>query len=203
MSPARCRARSRARASHAHAAARLSGGAWRSSRARRVALEYDDLFGGPARVLAGERAGLDLFVLDAPHLYDRPGNPYLGPDGLRLARQCAPLRGAGRVGADIGLGAIAGFQPGRRPRARLAGGARARLSALTTAGRGPATVMTIHNLAFQGHFPCRLFVELGLPATSAGRSTASNISAASAISRPACSLPTASPPSRRPMRARS
>ena len=34
------------------------------------------LHGAPARVLAGRAAGLDLFVLDAPHLYARPGNPY-------------------------------------------------------------------------------------------------------------------------------
>ena len=43
--------------------------------------EFDDLFGGPARLVAGRAGGLDLIVLDAPHLYDRPGNPYLGPDG--------------------------------------------------------------------------------------------------------------------------
>src|ERR1700704_1167314 len=43
---------------------------------------YEDLFGGPARILSGKAAGLDLFAIDAPHLYDRPGNPYLGPNGL-------------------------------------------------------------------------------------------------------------------------
>ena len=42
---------------------------------------FPDLFGGTARILAGTAAGLDLFVLDAPHLYDRPGDPYRGPDG--------------------------------------------------------------------------------------------------------------------------
>src|SRR5262245_29499596 len=42
---------------------------------------YDDLFGGPARLLAGKAAGLDLLALDAPHLFNRPGNPYVGPDG--------------------------------------------------------------------------------------------------------------------------
>src|SRR5208337_1066669 len=47
-----------------------------------VVRDYADLFGGPARVLAGQAAGLDLFAIEAPHLYDRPGNPYLGPDGL-------------------------------------------------------------------------------------------------------------------------
>jgi starch synthase len=31
---------------------------------------YADLFGGPARVLAGAAAGLELFAIDAPHLYN-------------------------------------------------------------------------------------------------------------------------------------
>ena len=47
----------------------------------RVVAEIGDLFGGPARLIAGRFAGLDLIVIDAPHLYDRPGNPYIGPDG--------------------------------------------------------------------------------------------------------------------------
>src|SRR4051812_25244756 len=37
-------------------------------------------FGGDGRILIGEAGGLDLIVLDAPWLFDRPGNPYLGPD---------------------------------------------------------------------------------------------------------------------------
>ena len=40
-----------------------------------------DLFGGPGKLLAGQVAGLDMLLLDAPHLFDRPGNIYLGPDG--------------------------------------------------------------------------------------------------------------------------
>ena len=39
------------------------------------------LLGGPARLLAARAAGLDLIVIDAPHLYDREGALYLGPDG--------------------------------------------------------------------------------------------------------------------------
>ncbi|MDB5400905.1 MAG: glgA, partial [Rhodopila sp.] len=42
---------------------------------------FPDLFGGPATVLQATAASLDLLALDAPHLYARPGNPYLGPDG--------------------------------------------------------------------------------------------------------------------------
>src|SRR5450755_1109682 len=46
-----------------------------------AAATFEDLFGGAARLLSGKAKGLDLLVLDAPHLYDRPGNPYSGPDG--------------------------------------------------------------------------------------------------------------------------
>ena len=40
-----------------------------------------ELFGGPARVLQAEADGAPLYVLDAPHLFDRPGAIYLGLDG--------------------------------------------------------------------------------------------------------------------------
>ena len=45
-------------------------------------IRLKDLFGGPAEVLAGKAGGLDLFVIVAPHLYDRPGNPYHDADGV-------------------------------------------------------------------------------------------------------------------------
>ena len=76
-----------------------------------LAREYRDLFGGPARVLAGQAEGLDLFAIDAPHLYDRAGNPYLGPDGLDWPDNASRFAALARVGADIGLGAIAAFVP--------------------------------------------------------------------------------------------
>ena len=37
---------------------------------REIVYEYANLFGAPARILAAKAAGLDLFVIDAPHLYD-------------------------------------------------------------------------------------------------------------------------------------
>ncbi len=43
--------------------------------------QWPDWFGGPARLLAAHHAGLDLLVLDAPHLYLRAGNPYLDATG--------------------------------------------------------------------------------------------------------------------------
>ncbi len=53
---------------------------------------FPDLHGGPARLVAGRAADLDLFAVDAPHLYARPGNPYSG----RMARSGPTTRGASR-----------------------------------------------------------------------------------------------------------
>src|ERR1700727_2061133 len=124
---------------------------------------YGDLFGGPARILAGKAAGLDLFAIDAPHLYDRPGNPYLGPNGLDWPDNARRFAGLARVGADIGLGAI----DTSRPQVVHAHDWQAALTAayLNYAARSrPGVITTIHNMAFQGHFPMSIFGDLGLPA---------------------------------------
>ena len=163
---------------------------------------YDDLFGGPARILAGKAVGLDLFAIDAPHLYDRPGNPYLGPNGLDWPDNAQRFAALARVGADIGLGAIDAF----RPQVVHAHDWQAALAAayLNYADRPrPGVVTTIHNLAFQGHFPMSIFGQLRLAACRRFPSMGSNISAASATSRLASGCPIASPPFRRPTRARS
>ena len=61
------------------------------------------------------------------------------------------------------------------------------------------TVMTVHNLAFQGQFGCGHLRRARPAGRAPWRSTASNITAASASSRPACRRPTRSPRSARPM----
>lgn len=47
----------------------------------KVVERYGDLFGGPAKLLACTVAGLDLLILDAPHLYDRDGSIYADAAG--------------------------------------------------------------------------------------------------------------------------
>jgi starch synthase len=111
-----------------------------------------DLFGGPAQVLSGAAAGLDLLVLDAPHLFARPGNPYTAPDGSDWGDNATRFAALGRVAADLAIGtpAVAApdilhlhdWQPG--------------LAAAYVRQRGgpaPGIVTTVHNLAFQGLFP--------------------------------------------------
>ncbi len=123
---------------------------------------YDDLFGGAGRVLAGRARGLDLLVVDAPHLFDRPGNPYLGPDGADWLDNWQRFAALSRAAADAGQGRIDAFVP----EIVQAHDWQAALTAayLHFAPRPAAkTILTVHNLAFQGKFPAAIFPELGLP----------------------------------------
>lgn len=123
---------------------------------------YDDLFGGPARALGGKAEGLELFVLDAPHLFARAGNPYLGPDGLDWPDNALRFAALARVGADIAKGAIPSFAPDI---VHVHDWQAALIPAYLhyEGGRRPASVITVHNLAFQGGFPPTILGAIGLP----------------------------------------
>jgi starch synthase len=124
---------------------------------------FDDLFGGAARLLAGRAKGLDLFVLDAPHLYDRPGNPYQQPGGADWPDNAVRFAALAQVGARLGQGLVAGFEPKVVHCHDWQAGLAPAYLAYSGAPR-PGTVMTVHNLAFQGAFPAELLGALGFPA---------------------------------------
>lgn len=127
---------------------------------------FADLFGGPARLLRGRVAGLDLLVIDAPHLYTRPGNPYVQPDGRDWPDNAMRFAALGDVAARIGGGALAEVAPAIVPDIVHAHDWQAGLALAYLHYRGgprPGTVMTVHNLAFQGVFPAALLSALGLP----------------------------------------
>jgi len=120
------------------------------------------LFGGAARLLAGKAGSLDLFVLDAPHLYGRPGNPYTGPGGADWPDNAFRFAALGKVAASIGRGLVAGFAPDVvHAHDWQAGMSAAYLH--YSGGTRPATVVTVHNLAYQGQFPPTLLGALELP----------------------------------------
>lgn len=129
--------------------------------ARDVA-RFDDLMGGAARLVSGTAAGHALFVIDAPHLYDRPGNPYVDSRGRDWDDNVLRFGALGRVAAEIGRGLVGEFVPdvvhGHDWQAGLAP-AYLRF----TEGTRCATVMTVHNLAFQGQFAAEHLTALGLP----------------------------------------
>jgi starch synthase len=129
--------------------------------AGRVLRRFEDMFGGPATLRRGEAAGLDLLVLEAPHLFDRPGNPYLNPHGGEWGDngiRFAALGAAASVAATGGLPGIDfdavhahDWQAGLAP------------AYLRFAAMRKPVLFTVHNLAFQGKFPPSLFPRLGLP----------------------------------------
>jgi len=126
---------------------------------------WPTLFGGPARLLRGRASGLDLLAIDAPHLYARPGNPYLDPDNRDWPDNALRFGALGKVAAELGSGVLAGFAPDIvHAHDWQAGLAPAFLH--YGSGPRPGTVMTVHNMAFQGRCPASLLPTLGLPPAS-------------------------------------
>ncbi|MBI3938035.1 MAG: glycogen synthase GlgA [Betaproteobacteria bacterium] len=124
----------------------------------------------PGGVLAGARlrtaraaSGVPLLILDCPEYYRRPGGAYQDARGRDWPDNHLRFGLLSRVAALLSTAATpAPWQPhvvhcndwptALAPAyAHYAGGARA------------ATVLTVHNLAFQGIFPPHTLAELGLP----------------------------------------
>jgi starch synthase len=127
-----------------------------------------------ARLLLGATAdGVPAYVLDAPGLFDRRGNPYLGPDGRDWPDNHLRFGAFSRAASLIGLeGDGAGDGAGWRPQLLHGHDWQAGLTpAYVALASGmqphrPATVTTIHNLAFQGLFPAATLTDLELPPES-------------------------------------
>ena len=123
---------------------------------------FPRLHGGPARLLAAHAADLDLLVLDAPHLFARPGNPYVGPDGKPWPDNALRFAALAEAAAAIGRGALPRFVPDVVHAHDWQAGLVPALLHYGGAPR-PATVMTVHNLSFQGQFPREILPAIGLP----------------------------------------
>lgn len=134
--------------------AQMSGG--------RDVAHFRDLFGAKGRLVAGRVSGLDLIVLDVPALYDRPGNPYTGPEGWDWPDNWRRFAALSWVASELGLGLVEGY----RPQVIHAHDWQAGLvPAYVKFGPSQTlkTVMTVHNMAFQGTFGADIFGELRLP----------------------------------------
>ncbi|MCK9200522.1 MAG: glycogen synthase GlgA [Gallionella sp.] len=134
-----------------------------------VVATFDSLPGfPPARLLMGDmESDVPLLVLDCPELYQRAGGPYQdtsGHDWPDNARRFALLS---RVAAILASGDSPlpwkadilhcnDWQTGLAP------------AYLNLWHSGTPSVMTIHNMAFQGVFPPHLLNELHLPPSSFG-----------------------------------
>ena len=103
-----------------------------------------------------------LYLIDAPWLYERTGNPYVNEAGLPWADNHLRFGLLGHVAAQLAAG---GLDPQWRADVVHAHDWHAALAPVYLR-QHPAntvrTVFTIHNLAFQGRFALRLADELGL-----------------------------------------
>ena len=128
-----------------------------------VLREIADLFGGPARILRGMLDGTVLYVLDAPHLYGRDGTPYLGPDGKDWPDNPQRFAALDRAAALIAAEGIEGWRPQiLHLHDWQAGLTPVYLRQLGV--RDVRSLLTIHNIAFQGLAPAHLLGALQLPA---------------------------------------
>lgn len=114
------------------------------------------------RLLAGSARGLDLLVLDAPALFGRPGNPYLAPGGGDWPDNAERFAALARASAFAALG---GTKRGRYDLVHAHDWQAALAPAHLAFAAEPRipSVLTVHNLAFQGQFPPETFPSLGLP----------------------------------------
>jgi starch synthase len=125
---------------------------------------WPDWFGGPARLLGARHGALQLLVLDAPHLYQRPGNPYLDASGRDWADNPVRYAALAHAAARIGWGELPDFVPDvLHAHDWQAALVPAYLHYLGAGRRRPCTVLTLHNLAFQGLFKADVWPRLGLP----------------------------------------
>lgn len=135
----------------------------------RAVHRWDSLLGTSARLLKGHLADQPLLVLDAPALYDRPGGPYADAAGKDWGDNWRRFAALARAGADLASGAVKGqrfdvlhahdWQAAMAP---------AYLRYAPGPGRAARSIVTIHNMAFQGQYGADIFPALGLPASAWG-----------------------------------
>ena len=142
--------------------------AYRALRARSkgwpVVWREASLWGGEGRVLAGEVDGLTVLLLDAPHLFDREGGPYGGPAGDWPDN---PQRYAALswVAAALARDGVAGWKPDVLHAHDWQAGLAPAYLAYHGSG-GCRSVMTVHNIAFQGWARAAMLGDLRLPASA-------------------------------------
>jgi starch synthase len=115
---------------------------------------------------AAAPGGTPLLLLDCPSLFDRAGSPYLGADGLDWPDNHLRFGLLSRVAAWLGsnLNTLA-WRPAvvhvNDWQAALAPGYLHYLP-----GARAKSVVTVHNLAFQGLFPHAALTDVGLPGSA-------------------------------------
>ncbi|MCC1493226.1 glycogen synthase GlgA [Cognatishimia sp. F0-27] len=127
-----------------------------------VMRDLGDLFGGTACLRRGALGENVLYILDAPHLFDRAGGIYLGPDGRDWPDNPMRFAALSKAAALIAANGVEDW----RPDALHLHDWQAALTPVYMRQLGVGHVpslMTIHNIAFQGLAPAHLLGAMELP----------------------------------------
>ncbi len=119
-----------------------------------------------ARLPLNKSENIPVFVIDCPGLFHRDGGPYMDKSGRDWPDNALRFGLLSKIGAVLASDAspIAWYPHIAHCNEWQSGLTPAFLH--FHAGQKAATVMTIHNLAFQGIFPSANVAQLGLPAAS-------------------------------------
>lgn len=122
-------------------------------------------YGHPINILQSRLPGtrVQVLLVDCPVAFDRPGNPYLDDAGEPWVDNAFRFVLFSQVAVDVALNRLAfdwpvdvvhcnDWQSGLVP------------ALLSLFEQRPATLFTIHNLAYQGMFDKQVYTDLGLPA---------------------------------------
>ena len=115
-----------------------------------VLAQLPDCFGGAARVLGAQAGGLALLVLDAPHLYDRGAGIYLSAAGRDWPDNPERFAALSWVACEIANGLLSDWRPDIVHAHDWQAGLAPYYLARSDAAGKLRTVLTIHNIAFQG-----------------------------------------------------
>lgn len=120
-----------------------------------------DTFAGRITLLFGHFNGVGIYLIDAPHLYDRPGSPYHDTNLFAYTDNVLRFALLGWAGCEMACG----LDPFWRPDVVHAHDWHAGLAPAYLAARGhPAkSVFTVHNLAYQGMFYAKHMDDIQLP----------------------------------------
>jgi starch synthase len=124
---------------------------------------YDKLLGEPARLVAGKIGGHPLIALDAPGFFARDGGLYADAAGTDWPDNWRRFAALSRAAADLAGGAVKGKRFDVLHAHDWQGAMAPAYLRFVPYKAATPSVLTIHNIAFQGHFGAEVFKGLGLP----------------------------------------
>lgn len=125
--------------------------------------DIPSLLGEPASILSVKHHGLELYILDAPFYFDRDGGPYTDAIGLDHDDNWRRFAALSLAGSELANGLDASWRPDLVHVHDWQAALTPVYLKYSPAGPTMPSVITIHNIAFQGQYSSAIFPSLSLP----------------------------------------